>query len=1085
MKNNKIRFALCVALGILSCVSCTNDSALERALYAGFQNPPDDTKPGAYWYWMNDHVSKEGITKDIESMTRIGLGELFIGNIFWQGYEPGDVRLLTPEWEDCMRHAVREGARLGVSIGAFNCPGWSQSGGPWIAKEDAMRYLVYSRAETDGGKQSTLILPRPRDFFQDVATLAFPVVANDDGIKPRLSSPQSRQSLGNLTDGTTSTVNEFANKRGEPVTIDAHYDSPQLKRTLIISIAERDFETDCEVYALQGEEYRLLTSVYFDRSVSKISFGPEPRAPLVVAIGEVTASDFRIVLHKVPENFRLTELKLTSEALLEQYPEKQLHKMANKHRHDWEAYKWQTQTEPSIATVVPEAQVINLSAYLNGDTLKYTFPEGRWQVMRIGMTTTNTVNDPASPEGVGLEIDKMSRHALQSHYDAYVGKIISGISEDEHLNFSRVIADSYETGPENWTDDMREAFVEAYSYDPLPWLAVLSGTIVGSATQSERFLWDLRRLIADRIASEYVGGLQETCERNGTQLWLENYGANGFPSEFLKYGKYAPAIGEEFWSAPDETEYSRLAASACHIYGKNKVYAESYTTAYWDRSKKLSPFEYSPADIKRYGDLSYVNGVNQHIIHLVTHQPDDRKFPGINAWFGLELNRQNTWFEQSVSWIDYQRRCCYMLQQGLPAADVCYFIGEDTPVQAGWTDATLAGGYDHDFINADVLLNDISVKNGRLTLPSGVSYALLVLPPLTTMRPELAERIATLVNEGASILGHPVNRSPSMQDYPRCDERVQDAAKQLWGSDDPDTRETIRRKAGNGNVFCNIPINEALQALGCDEAVRIAADIPVKWKQRDIDANRRIWFLTNQSNAEVSFDADFRITGYRPEWWDAVSGEARQLPDFTVEGGRTVIPLKLDAFESGFVVFVKTGKPDREKHSNYPAETTVADLSGRWDITFDNKWLGEHFERKDCPLGNLSASDDRDIKYFSGTATYTKTFDLKEDIAAKTLYLCIDSLESIATVIVNGETLTPNIWTRPYRLNLTGKLHAGTNTLQVKVANRWSNKIIDQLTGGIPDNPLFMLYIPERFNLELPPSGMWGKVRICSVHTVK
>jgi hypothetical protein len=697
-------FITAIAVSAILLSGCSDRfSAIEK----GFVSPPDSIRISAYWYWINEHVSREGITRDLEAMRRVGIGESFIGNIYEPYMSKGEYRTLSPEWFDLMRFALTEGERIGVKVSSFNCPGWSQAGGPWIEPKDAMRYLTYSDTIVEGDAGERLIIPihRPTDFFQDVAVLVLPVVEYAGTL---LATPLSLK---------------FTNKSGEPCEYTFSFLQPTLKRSLVITPDHRAFFMNCEVYA----DGKLIASEYFDRASDNLSFGPLPWSPLCIAFGDVTAKEFKVVMTRVPADFSIKNIELTEMAMIDHYAEKLNNKMPYNATPDWYAYQWKPQQEPSAEAVVDVNTIVNISEFLQGDTLRWNVPAGRWRIMRLGMAPTLKTNKPTAPWSQGLEIDKMSRRALQHHYDSYIGKIVKDLPDE--LTFHRVIADSYETGPGSWTDDFREVFIDAYGYDPLPWLALFSGQAVGSAEQSDRFMWDLRRLVADRIASEFVGGMAEVCERNGTSLWLENYGWDGFPSEFLKYAKLSPAIGGEFWTTSPNVE-SRLAASACHIYNKNVVYAESYTTGghLW---------EFHPRTLKKKGDESYVEGVNQHVMHVVIHQPYDDKAPGVNSWFGIELNRHNTWFEQAGAWIEYQRRCCYMLQQGLPAADVCFFIGEDCPKMAGWKDPALASGYDYDFINADVIINDMTVKNGRLTLPSGVSYSLLVLPPLTTMRPEL------------------------------------------------------------------------------------------------------------------------------------------------------------------------------------------------------------------------------------------------------------------------------------------------------------------------------------------------------------
>jgi len=816
----------------------------------------------------------------------------------------------------------------------------------------------------------------------------------------------------------------------------------------------------CEVFA----DGKLVATGSFDRATDNLSYGPVPQAPLCIGLGEITAREFRIVMSRVPANFTLKGIVLTEEAKIDHYSEKLNNKMPYTSTPDWFAYQWTRQPEPTQSAVIQPENILNLSAYLHGDTLAWNVPEGRWRILRIGMTPTMKTNKPTAPWSQGLEIDKMNRRALGYHYDSMIGKIVAPLPDS--INFHRVIADSYETGPGSWTDDFRETFIKEYGYDPLPWLALYSGQMIGSAEQSDRFAWDLRRHVADRIASEFVGGLAEVCAKNGTSLWLENYGWDGFPSEFLKYAKLSPAIGGEFWTTSPNVE-CRLAASACHIYNKNIVYAESYTTGghLW---------EYHPRTLKRKGDEAYAEGVNQHIMHVVIHQPYADSLPGVNSWFGIELNRHNTWFEQAGAWIEYQNRCCFMLQQGLPAADVCFFIGEDCPKMAGWKDPALATGYDYDFINADVILNDMEVRNGRLTLPSGVSYALLALPPLTTMRPELLEKIEKLVIAGAAVIGNPVEKSPSLEGFPECDAKVKKIAKRLWVKG-----EGLNVK---NKVFCGIDVNDVLLHIGVQEAVKIDSGLPVRWKQRDLPNGRRIYFITNQSDTTLNFTASFRTAGLAPEWWNPIDGSTHIITDFSSENGYTSLSIHLEPEESGFVVF--RGKGVRGVKGVRGGEgVREISLDSHWDITFDNPYSCAPFTVTDTTLFDWTTSTDKRIKYFSGTAKYKNRINVNaEGEKVKDAWLEIENLGAVATVFVNGIE-AGTLWAKPYGINIGEYLIEGDNLLEISVSNVWRNRLVAHLNNIFPDHPLWLLNPPSKENYGnwLVPSGIWGKIKVKSI----
>lgn len=289
----------------------------------------------------------------------------------------------------------------------------------------------------------------------------------------------------------------------------------------------------------------------------------------------------------------------------------------------WHEYQWSVQPEvgdPSL--VIDPGKVLDISAFLQGDRLIWKAPAGEWTILRTGMLPTGVTNSPADPEATGLEIDKMSRKHVEAHFEAFMGEIYRRIPAEDRACWKVVVQDSYETGGQNFTDDFLSEFQARYGYDPLPFLPAYEGYVVGSEDRSDRFLWDLRRLIADKVAYDYVGGLRDVCHKYGLTTWLENYGHWGFPGEFLQYGGQSDEIGGEFWSFGDLGNIENRAASSCgHIYGKQKISAESFTSG-------GTPFSCYPAMMKQRGDRFFTEGINNTLLHVYISQPSEEREPG-------------------------------------------------------------------------------------------------------------------------------------------------------------------------------------------------------------------------------------------------------------------------------------------------------------------------------------------------------------------------------------------------------------------------------------------------------------------------
>jgi hypothetical protein len=1059
-----------------------------------FLHPPYTTKPRCYWYWMDGHISKTGITKDLEAMKRVGIGGAFIGIISGQSGIPANPKpkALTPEWWGFIEHAIREASRIGVQIGLFNAPGWSQTGGPWVTPQQAMRHVVQTETTVTGPRSFHGKLPATPAGFQSLTIQAFPA-PKGESVKAIILSRNDHS-------------------------IDLHMPEHSSARSLTLEPNEK-MDAAAELLAsTDGKNFRSIRKFRISRHNTMLGVGPVPLAPITISFPAVPDRHFRLVCSSAAA---IGHINLSAAARVEGLAEKSLIKMCQEPLPPSDFYSWPIANEPDEpSTCIRPDSVINLSQKLRSDgTLEWQVPPGDWVILHSGLVPTGTKNSPAPEEATGYEVDKMNRAALKSHFDAFITPLLQKINPAARKSWTHVIADSYEAGPQNWSDGMAADFTNRYGYDPLPFLPVMGRRIVGSADQSDRFLWDLRRFVADRIASEYVGGLRELCHQAGLTLWLENYGHWGFPAEFLQYGGQSDEVGGEFWvDAALGGPEIRAAASAAHTYGKRVVWAEAFTGG--------PSFANSPRDLKNLGDWSFAEGVNQFVFHVYIHQPWEDKKPGVNAWFGTEFNRHNTWFEASQSWIDYLRRCSVMLQTGHHVADVAYFIGEDTPKMIGALTPELPQGYDYDFINAEVIEKFLTVKDDRFVLPDGMSYRLLVLPDSSTMRPALLEKITQLVAAGGAVLGSPPSRSPSNENFPHADEQVKALASKLW--QDP-------------KVMSGIDLTQAFARLDLSPDVVMPADL--RWKHRQ-DGHTDLYFLSNPQATYRTETISFRVNDRTPELWWPETGKIQPITDYQLHQGRLHVPITFTPQGSVFVVFrhprsadhVTTAPPTRAlnilqasygtmdgsavidvsarlaaaihhgelhlpitndalgidpapmkskqltvtfEHQGKSQTITRAEnsqltlplapeLKGPWNITFPDRTLSLE------QLISWSNHPMPDIKYFSGTAIYQKKFLLSALDAP--IHLDLGTVHAIATVRVNGKNIT-TLWKAPYTTEITSALTLGTNTLEVLVTNPWHNRLVgDQQPGSRPTS--FTTTSKITAQTPLQPSGLLGPVRL-------
>jgi hypothetical protein len=1007
-------------------------------------------KLGVYWYWISDNISKEGVIRDLEAMKRAGINRAQIGNIGLDepGISYGEVKLFTPEWWEIIHTALKKATELDIEIGIFNSPGWSQSGGPWVKPEQSMRYLASSEVTVKGPQKAASIkLPEvAEDAMGDVKIIAYPAPSGS-------GRPATKKSW------------VIEKKYGKGLTIDMPLGQAAPIRTFIFKVDRHvRMIAEAELFVKDGASYRSLKKIHIDRSNQSLNVGFDPYAPVVISIPETNASDFRFVI-STEESEGKAVVTLSTQPLVERYPEKTLAKMFQTPLPMWDDYLWDKQPEAPDDLCIDPLTVTDLTDRVTDGVLSWDVPEGEWVVTRMAMRTTGVENAPASPEGKGLETDKMSKAHIAAHFDAFIGEILRRIPENDRKSFKVVVEDSYETGGLNWTDDMAERFQAVYGYSPVPYLPVLNGVVVGSRDLSDRFLWDLRRLIADRVAYDYVGGLREISNRHGLVTWLENYGHWGFPGEFLMYGGQSDEIGGEFWSEGSLGDIENRAAASCgHIYGKRRIWSESCTSG--------GPvFSRYPGTMKQRVDRFFTEGVNTTLLHVYIHQPYEDKNPGLAAWFGNEFNRKNTWFDHMDVFGTYLKRCNLMLQQGLYVADVAYFIGEDAPKMTGICTPKLPEGYSFDYMNAEVLLTRASVKNGKLTLPDGMQYSLLVLPQLETMRPEVLRKIKEMVNNGLVILGPAPQRSPSLRDYPNADREVAALAAALWG----DGSEKVRR-AGKGMVFADgHSIEEVFAATGVQPDLVINDNPNALFIHRTLPEGD-IYFISNQTGKVITVNPYFRITGKIPELWNPLTNEIRELKEFAVSDAMTTVPVQLQGFESSFVVFRKKGKPSVSQR-NFPKKEILSEISAPWEVTFEPGKRGPEETVTLDKLEDWSLSTDKRIRYFSGKASYKTRFNIESLPAGKQLYVDLGKVMVTAKVKING-VYAGGVWTNPYRLNVTDLLKAGENTLEVETANNWMNRLIGDLQLPETDRRTWLNVNPWESDSPLQSSGLLGPVEI-------
>jgi hypothetical protein len=1082
------RFALLASFMLLS-LSPVVARAADDPLESGFHNPPQAAKPQTWWHWMNGNVTKDGITADLEAMKRVGLGG---AQIFYvsEGIPAGPVRLNSPQWIEMVKFAASEADRLGLELCVHNCAGWSSSGGPWNTPEHAMQTVTISQATAKGPSKFDQVLPQPTtklDFYRNIAVLAFPTPPGElkapDGESPKVTASAADADTWALVDHNARTsVTLPAPKADAPQWLQLEFAQPRQARAMVLTGTPNAAEISGIVQSSDdGQNFKDLRSFTL----------PKSSPPISVSFGDkaVTSRFYRILINHLKGNaptIALAEAELTDRLIVENLPAKGGFSGA---------FVNDPQGDPADAPdeSIRRETLVDLTDKLQPDGhLSWDVPEGDWTILRIGYTPTGRTNHPAPPDATGPECDKFSKEALDAHWAGMMQPIIDALGPLAGKTLDNCLIDSYEVAGQNWTPKMRDEFKARRGYDPLPYLPALSGRIVESPQVTERFLWDMRRTIADLFAENYYGHFAELCHEHGLKAEIEPYTG---PYESLLCGKPADTPMGEFWAGGTGGSSIKLASSVGHIYGKPVIGSESFTA----RPDAQGRWQEDPYSLKALGDFVYTEGVNRFIYHRFAMQPWLDRFPGMTmGQWGFHFDRTNTWFEKSTGWVQYCTRCQYLLQQGRFVADVAYFCGESAPVEQRQGNPRTPQGYDWDSVNADALMT-ATVKDGRLTLASRMSYAVLVLPPndpLITVK--TLQKIHDLVSDGATVVGMRPRRSPSLQDYPKCDDDVKKLADDMWGN--IDGKEVTQHQFGKGRVIlANQSLGDVLTNLNLKADFEFDSSHGSKlvYIHRALDNGVEMYFVSNQQDKPDDVECTFRVSGKMPELWHPDTGVIEPAAVYRQPDDRITMPMRFDPSGSVFVIFrrpmpadhvvlssqavavadaapvvstpattrpafelsaTSTGEVELLAFKADPVQLTMASgkslqarpgavpdpiaLAGPWEVRFPPNWGAPASVTFDKLISWPDFTDDG-VRYFSGTATYVKDIDIPADLLgpSKVLFLDLGRVKNIADVKLNDQPLGI-LWKPPFRADISSIAKAGSNHLEIQITNNWPNRLI-------------------------------------------
>jgi hypothetical protein len=692
------------------------------------------------------------------------------------------------------------------------------------------------------------------------------------------------------------------------------------------------------------------------------------------------------------------------------------------------------------------SDVIDVTAKMAPDgTFAWTAPAGAWEILRIGYTPNGARVSTSSGDWQGLAIDYLDRAEFDRFWHEHIDVLMADAKPYLGKTLRYVVTDSWELGGVNWTPRMREEFRARRGYDPLPYLPVVSGRILDSRDTSNRFLNDLRRTVADLVIDGHYKPFAETAAKYGMGMHPESGGPHGAPLDALETLGVSTFPQMEFWARSathrvhdEERFFVKQGSSAAHTYGRTLVAAEGMTSIgpQWEESIW--------ANLKPTFDQAVCEGLNRLVWHTFTSSPKEIGLPGQEYFAGTHLNPNVTWWSKAGGFLGYINRSQFLLQQGVPVSDVLIYYGDNIPNFVQWKGsdpAKVLPNYDYDVIDEHALAARTSVKDGRIVLPEGTSYQVLVLPDRPSMSLDAVRAVAKLVKGGATVIGPMPMHTTGLGD----DAALRRIADEVWSK--VHTGVTARSLLGKPD-FEGPPETEYVHRRA---------------------GETEIYFIRSSRPEPMQAEFTLRVAGKLPELWHADTGKIEEAPAFQfTEDGRTRLPLTLEPNGSIFVVFRHAVSSGRRPPARSDAPAPVP-ISAPWTVKFTPGW-GAPAEARFDKLISWSDHPDPGIRYYSGTARYSTKIDVP---AGREWTLDLGDVREIAEVWVNGKPLGI-LWKRPFAVPL-GKV-SGSVQLEVEVVNLWPNRIIGDAQPGVEKRYTSTNITKFTAQSPLMPSGLLGPV---------
>lgn len=1102
----------------------------------------ENAKPWVFWYWVKGAVSRIGITADLEAMKANGIAGAYLMTI--QGpdktpvYTPPAVQL-TPEWWKLVEFAMNEAKRLNIKLGMHVSDGFALAGGPWITPALSMQKVVWSKISISNSINK-VILPQPESkegYYKDIAVYAYPSPVGEN-IPTKTIIPKVTTNNGADATGLVLSGNKKNFGSNEPCYIQYEFEKPFTCRTVIIKISGNNYQAQRLAMEV-SDDGRIFRSI--GRLESPRHGWQDTDEDVTHSIVPTTAKFFRFIYDKTGSepgsedldaakwkpSLKLVGLELSSLAQINQYE--------GKNGSVWRVSKRSTNVQIAEDLCIPLNKIINLTDKLNPNgTLNWIAPKGNWTILRVGHTSTGHTNATGGG-GMGLECDKFNPEAVKLQFDNWYGQALKhGGPEIAKKVLSVFHVDSWECGSQNWSPLFAAEFLKRRGYDLMPYLPIMTGLPVESASVSENFLYDIRKTISELVVDQFYKTLARLAKEQGVTFTAESIAPTMMSDGLMHYKTVDVPMGEFWLNSPTHDKPNDMldAISGAHIYGKNIIQAEAFTTVRMDWNE-------NPANMKTLQDRNYALGVNKLVYHVFTHNPWMDRKPGMTLdGVGLYFQRDQTWWKAGKAWIEYATRTQELLQQGKPVVDIAVFTGEELPRRSVLPDrliSTLPGlfgadiiksemkrlanvgeplrqipagvthsanmadpenwvnplrGYAYDSFNPDVL-GTATVKNGDVVFKSGAIYKILVFTGNLKLNPnyqyisyETISKLLELIKAGAKVI---VSDKPLYQNglkqvsKAEFDKVVNEIWEGNFGEMYNDTYPIATKDLGKGKIFKAPYFGESFVEMNLQPDFYAVEGEP---KQADKLAfthrkseKKDLYFISNQKSISRIISASFRVSGRIPEFYDAVKNEKTAAKEWKISNGSTALSFELKPNQSIFVIFEKpTLKTHLNNGKNWSNFKTVQDISKSWQVKFDTAFAGPPKPILFNVLTDWTNNADSLVKYYSGTAIYTKNFTFKGNTAEK-LWIDLGEFSSIAEVKINGMNCG-TLWTAPHRLEISKALKQGENQITIEVTNTWANRLIGD--SKISENKR-VTNTTAPFRLEgkpLNPAGLIGPVII-------